>query len=73
MPTWSLIVVADQEYRLPVGKDESTAKAALAEARNHIGKNGTVTIAEQLSLRAEAIRSVRIVETPDGRTTTASF
>jgi len=67
MPTWSLIVVADQEYRLPVGKDQSVAQAALAEARQHIGGIGTVTIADQLSLPAEAIKSVRILETPDAR------
>jgi hypothetical protein len=65
MPTWSLIVVADQEYRLPVGKDKSTAQAALAEARGFIGKFGTVTIADQLSLDAKEIKSVRIVEAAD--------
>ncbi len=65
MPTWTLIVVADQEYRIPVGKDESVAVQALAEARTHIGKNGTVTIADRLALRAESITSVRIEEKPD--------
>lgn len=71
MPTWSLIVVADQEYRLPVGKDKSTAQAALAEAREFIGKMGTVTIADQLALEARTIKSVRILESPDSRS--ASF
>jgi hypothetical protein len=65
MPTWTLVVVADQEYRIPVGKDESVAVSALAEARNHIGRNGTVTIADRLSLRAEKIVSVRIEEQAD--------
>jgi hypothetical protein len=68
MPTWSLVVVADQEYRLPVGKDQSIAQKALAEARNFIGLTGTVTIADQLALDARAIKSVRIVETPDSAT-----
>jgi hypothetical protein len=65
MPTWTLIVVADQEYRIPVGKDESTALKALAEARGFLGKNGTVTIADRLSLRADRIVSVRIEEHSD--------
>lgn len=65
MPTWSLIVVADQEYSLPVGKDKAVAQAALVEARNYIGMNGTVTVADQLALDARAIRSVRIVEIAD--------
>jgi hypothetical protein len=67
MPIWTLIVVADQEYRIPVGKDESTALKALADARAFIGKNGTVTIADRLSLRADKIVSVRIEETPDAQ------
>jgi hypothetical protein len=65
MPTWTLIVVADREYLIPAGKDESVALQALAEARQHIGKLGTVTIADRLSLRAEKILSVRIEEKAD--------
>ena len=65
MPTWTLIVVADQEYRIPAGKDESVAVEKLAEARGFIGKGGTVTIADRLSLRAETIKSVRIEEKAD--------
>lgn len=71
MPTWSLIVVADQEYKIPAGKDEAVALKLLAEARDFIGMTGTVTIADRLSLRAEKIVSVRIQETPDHRS--ASF
>ena len=66
MPTWSLIVVADQEYRLPVGKDRSVAEKALGEAREFINMNGVVTIADQLSLDARTIKSVRIEEKSDG-------
>ena len=66
MPYWRLIVVADQEYSLPVGTDKATAQAALVEAREHIGMNGVVTIAGQLSLEASTIKSVQIVE--KGRT-----
>ena len=66
MPTWTLIIVADQEYRIPAGKDESVALRKLAEAREHIGKYGTVTIADRISLDASKIVSVRIVEVPEG-------
>jgi len=65
MPSWNLIVVADQEYKLPVGKEKATAQAALVEAREFIGMNGVVTIADQLSLEAKTIKSVRIVQKPD--------
>lgn len=65
MPTWSLIVVADQEYRIPAGKDEAVALKHLAEARNFIGMTGTVTIADRFSLDAKRIVSVRIEEQPD--------
>jgi hypothetical protein len=70
MPTWQLVVVADQEYRIPVGQDESVALQALADARNYISKNGTVTIANRLALEAKRIISVRIEERAGA---TASF
>jgi hypothetical protein len=65
MPTWTLIVVADQEYRIPVGKDESVALEKLTEARHFIGRNGVVTIADRLALEARSIKSVRIEEKAD--------
>ena len=66
MPTWKLIVqTKDKEHAIPLGPDESVAVKALAEARKHIGVNGTVTIAERLALRAQDIVSVRIEEIPD--------
>jgi hypothetical protein len=63
MPTWTLTVVTkDREYRIPAGSDESVALQSLNEARKYIGRNGTVTIGDRLSLKAEAIISVQISE-----------
>ena len=63
MPTWKLIVeTTTGKHAIPVGKDEAVAVKALAEARQYVGMNGTVTIADRLSLQAQYIVSLRIEE-----------
>jgi hypothetical protein len=66
MPIWKLIVqTKNGDFPIPVGKDESVALRTLAEERKHIGKRGTVTIADRLSILAEDIVSIRIEEQSD--------